>query len=398
LDKLAVTDLELANKRVLVRVDFNVPLNDTDVSDDTRLRASLPTIRHILEAGGLPVLMSHLGRPDGEHVDKLSLEPVGRALQELLGHEVVFVPDTVGPDAVSAVKSAEAGTVVLLENLRFQKEEEENAPAFAMKFSELGDVYVNDAFGTAHRAHASTEGVTHYFTECAAGLLMQKELDYLGGALDDPAKPCIAVMGGAKVSGKIDVIESLLPKIDSLLIGGGMAYTFFKVMGLEIGKSLLEEEKMGVAEEVLKKAQDMGVQVKLPVDCVVAPGLGHDVSTTIVAKDGIPPDQESADIGPETRERFDKIITSAKTALWNGPMGVYEMVPFSQGTKAVAESFVKATENGAITIVGGGETAAAVADLGLADRISHVSTGGGASLEFLEGKELPGVVALSEKP
>jgi phosphoglycerate kinase len=398
LDKLAVTDLDLANKRVLVRVDFNVPLSGTDVSDDTRLRASLPTIRHILDAGGLPVLMSHLGRPNGEHVDSLSLEPVGRALQQLLGHEVVFVPDTVGADAVSAVKSAETGTVVLLENLRFQKEEEENAPGFAMTFADLGDVYVNDAFGTAHRAHASTEGVTHYFTECAAGLLMQKELDYLGGALDDPAKPCVAVMGGAKVSGKIDVIESLLPKVDSLLIGGGMAYTFFKVMGLEIGKSLLEEDRMGVAEEVLKKAQDLDVHVELPVDCVVAPALSHDVSTTLVAKDGIPADQESADIGPETRERFDKIIALAKTALWNGPMGVYEMVPFSQGTKAVAESFVKATENGAITIVGGGETAAAVADLGLADRMSHVSTGGGASLEFLEGKALPGIIALSDRP
>jgi len=398
LDKLAIADLDLANKRVLVRVDFNVPLNGTDVADDTRLRASLPTIRHILEAGGLPVLMSHLGRPGGERVDKLSLEPVGRALQALLGHEVVFVPDCVGPEAVSAVKGAEQGTVILLENLRFHKEEEENAPGFAMKFAELGDVYVNDAFGTAHRAHASTEGVTHYFTECAAGLLMEKELSYLGRALVEPAKPCVAVMGGAKISGKIDVIESLLPKIDSLLIGGGMSYTFFKVMGLEIGKSLLEADRMDVAEEVLKKAEEMGVRVELPVDCVVAHELGHDVSTTVVSRDEIPADHESADIGPATREQYDGIITSAKTALWNGPMGVYEMAPFSQGTKAVAESFVKATENGATTIVGGGETAAAVAALGLADCISHVSTGGGASLEFLEGKELPGVVALSDKP
>ena len=398
MEKLSIRDLALEGKRVLVRVDFNVPLKDGAVSDVTRLRASLPTIQHILDAGGLPVLMSHLGRPDGEHVAKLSLEPVGWALQALLGHEVVFVPDCVGPEAVSAVKEAEPGTAILLENLRFHKEEEENAPAFAIQFAELGDVYVNDAFGTAHRAHASTEGVTHYFTECAAGLLMQKELDYLGGALAEPAKPCVAVMGGAKVSGKIDVIQSLLPKVDSLLIGGGMSYTFLKVMGLEIGKSLLEEDRMGVAEEVLKKAEEAGVRIELPVDCVVAPDLGENVATTIVSRDEIPADQESADIGPKTRELFAGIIASAKTAIWNGPMGVYEMTPFSQGTKAVAEAFVKATENGAITIIGGGETAAAVVDLGLADRISHVSTGGGASLEFLEGKELPGVVALSEKP
>jgi phosphoglycerate kinase len=398
LEKLSIRDLALDGKRVLVRVDFNVPLKDGAVSDDTRLRASLPTIQHILEAGGLPVLMSHLGRPDGEHVAKLSLEPVGRALQTLLGHEVVFVQDCVGPEAVNAVKEAEPGTVILLENLRFHKEEEANAPAFAMQFAELGDVYVNDAFGTAHRAHASTEGVTHYFTECAAGLLMQKELDYLGGALAEPVKPCVAVMGGAKVSGKIDVIQSLLPKVDSLLIGGGMSYTFLKVMGLEIGKSLLEEDRMGVAEEVLKKAEEAGVRIELPLDCVVASDLGESVATTIVNRDEIPADQESADIGPKTRELFGEIIASAKTALWNGPMGVYEMTPFSQGTKAVAKAFAQATENGAITIVGGGETAAAVADLGLADRISHVSTGGGASLEFLEGKELPGVVVLSEKP
>lgn len=398
MEKLSIRDLALEGKRILVRVDFNVPLKDGAVSDDTRLRAVLPTIQHILEAGGLPVLMSHLGRPDGEHVAKLSLEPVGRALQTLLGHEVVFVPDCIGPEAISTVKEAEQGTVILLENLRFHKEEEGNAPAFAMQFAELGDVYVNDAFGTAHRAHASTEGVTHYFTECAAGLLMQKELDYLGGALAEPVKPCVAVMGGAKVSGKIDVIQSLLPKVDSLLIGGGMSYTFLKVMGLEIGKSLLEEDRMGVAEEVLKKAEEAGVRIELPLDCVIASDLGESVATRIVNRDEIPADQESADIGPKTRELFGGIIASAKTAIWNGPMGVYEMTPFSQGTKAVAKAFVQATENGAITIIGGGETAAAVADLGLADRISHVSTGGGASLEFLEGKELPGVLALSEKP
>ncbi len=397
MNKLAITDLELADKRVLVRVDFNVPLDGTTVLDDTRLRASLPTIQHILDAGGLPVLMSHLGRPKGKRVSELSLEPVGKALQTLLGREVVHVSESVGEEAVDAVKSAESGTVILLENLRFHKEEEENAPAFAMQFADLGGVYANDAFGTAHRAHASTEGVTHYFTECAAGLLMQKELDYLGGALADPTEPFTAVMGGAKVSGKIDVIEHLLPKVNRLLIGGGMAYTFFKVMGLEIGNSLLEEDRTGVAEEVLKKAEEAGVQLELPVDCVVAAALGEDVSTTVVPKDAIPADQEAADIGPETRGLFGSLIASSKTVVWNGPLGVYEMTPFSAGTKAVAEALAQATDNGATTIVGGGETAAAVADLNLAGRISHVSTGGGASLEFLEGKDLPGVVALSDK-
>ena len=398
MEKLAITDLDLTDKRVLVRVDFNVPLKGTTVSDDTRLRASIPTIQHILDAGGLPVLMSHLGRPEGQRVAELSLEPVGRVLQTLLGREVVSVSECVGPEAVAAVKNAETGTVILLENLRFHKEEEENTPGFAIQFAELGDVYVNDAFGTAHRAHASTEGVTHYFAECAAGLLMQKELDYLGGALTDPEEPFVAVMGGAKVSGKIDVIEHLLSKVNALLIGGGMAYTFFKVMGLEIGKSLLEEDRMGVAETVLKRAEETGVRIELPVDCVVAPDLGEDVSTTVVARDAIPPDQESADIGPETREIFGEVIASARTVVWNGPMGVYEMTPFSKGTTAVANALAQATERGATTIVGGGETAAAVADMGLVDRISHVSTGGGASLEFLEGKDLPGVVALSERP
>ena len=397
MNKLAITDLDLTGKRVLVRVDFNVPLDGSRVSDDTRLRASVPTIQHILDAGGLPILMSHLGRPKGEVVPELSLEPVGRALQDLLGREVVFVPTSVGPEAVTAVKEAETGTVVLLENLRFHREEEESAPDFAMQFADLGDVYVNDAFGTAHRAHASTEGVTHYFTDCASGLLMQKELDYLGGALAEPKKPFVAVMGGAKVSGKIDVIENLLPKVDALLIGGGMAYTFFKVMGIEIGKSLLEEERMVVAEDVLKRAEDVGVQIELPVDAVVAENLGNDVATSVVSRDGIPTDQEAADIGPSTASLFGEVIESAETVIWNGPMGVFEMPPFANGTRAVAEAMAKATGMGATTIVGGGETAAAVADYGLTTRISHVSTGGGASLEFLEGKELPGVVALSEK-
>jgi len=394
-NKLSITDLDLADKRVLVRVDFNVPLDGKTVSDDTRLRASVPTIQHILDAGGLPVLMSHLGRPKGERVPELSLEPVGRALQDLLGREVVSVSDCVGPEAVTTVKEAEAGSVVLLENLRFHKEEEENAPGFAMQFADLGDVYVNDAFGAAHRAHSSTEGVTHYFTECVAGLLMQKELDYLGGALADPDVPFVAVMGGAKVSGKIDVIEHFLPKINTLLIGGGMAFTFFKVMGLEIGKSLLEADRMEVAEQILKKAEDLGVRIELPVDCVVAPDLGDGVTTSIVTRDGIPEDQEAADIGPETRSLFAGHITAAKTVVWNGPMGVFEMAPFSAGTTAIAEAMAAATDEGATTIVGGGETAAAVS--GVADRISHVSTGGGASLEFLEGKELPGVVALTDK-
>lgn len=398
MNKLSILDLNVSGKRVLVRVDFNVPIDEGHVGDDTRLRASLPTIRHILDQGGHPVLMSHLGRPNGQVVPALSLKPVAEALQLLLGRDVIMAPDCVGPQTASVVKSVPQGSVVLLENLRFHPEEEDNAPGFAMQLAELADVFVNDAFGTAHRAHASTEGVTHYFVACAAGLLLQKELDYLGGALAEPERPFVAIMGGAKISGKIDVIEQLFSKVDTLLIGGGMAFTFFKAMGLEIGNSLLEEDRIEVAANLIQRAKEEGINLLLPVDTVVAADMAEGVPTQIVSKDAIPADLEGFDVGPETRALFTEEIKKAKTVIWNGPLGVSEIYSFSQGTRAIAQALVDATEkNGAITIVGGGETAAAVASFGVAEKLSHVSTGGGASLEFLEGKTLPGVAALSDK-
>ena len=395
MSKLSIKDVDLSGRQVLVRVDFNVPLDEGVVQDDTRLLASLPTIRYILDQGGRPVLISHLGRPGGERVDALSLEPVAEILDGLIDEPVRFVPECVGDVARAATKAQSTNEVLLLENLRFHPEEEDNNPAFAMEFAAFADLFVNDAFGTAHRAHASTEGLTHHFETCAAGLLMQKELEYLGGALSDPEKPFVAVMGGAKVSGKIDVISQLMTKVDALLIGGGMAYTFFKVMGLEIGRSLLEEDRMAVAEEIVGEAEKAGIDLVLPVDSVVATGLSEDAVTAVVDRASIPVDQEAADIGPETQTLFGEWIGKARTVVWNGPMGVFEMTPFSNGTKAVARAMAEATDNGATTVVGGGETAAAVVALGLKDRISHVSTGGGASLEFLEGKALPGVEALS---
>ena len=394
--KLSIADVDLAGKRALVRVDFNVPLSDGAVADDTRLRASLPTIQHILDQGGTPVLMSHLGRPGGKVLPRASLKPAGARLGELLGREVTVARESVGDSVEALVKGVAKGTVVLLENLRFHAEEEANDPAFARSLGELGDVYVNDAFGTAHRAHTSTEGVTHYFVTCAAGFLLQKELDYLGQALTDPARPFVAILGGAKISGKIDVIENLMPRVDALLIGGGMAYTFFKAMGLEIGRSLLDEERLGVAEMLLERAAANELKLILPVDCVVAAELAEGADTTVVPRDGIPAELEGLDIGPETRKVFADEILKAKTVVWNGPVGVFEKPPFDAGTRAVAEALVLATGEGATSVVGGGETAAAIAGFGMSDKLSHVSTGGGASLEFLEGKELPGVAALSD--
>jgi len=396
-DKLSITDLNLTGKRVLTRVDFNVPIDGGDVGDITRLSASLPTIRHILDQGGRPVLMSHLGRPNGQVDPRLSLKPVAEALQLLLGHDVVMAPDCVGPETHAIVKSAPQGAVVLLENLRFHPEEEDNAPGFAMQLAELGDVYVNDAFGTAHRAHASTEGVTHYFVLCASGLLMQKELAYLGGALSQPKRPFVAIMGGAKISGKIDVIQHLFSKIDALLIGGGMAFTFFKAMGYEIGKSLLEEDRIEVARDLIQRAKDEGIRLVLPVDTVVAAVMAEGVPTRTVPSNQMPPELEGFDVGPETRMLFADEVKHAKTVIWNGPLGVSEIYSFSMGTRAIAQALAEVTEKGATTIVGGGETAAAVTEFGAAEKLSHVSTGGGASLEFLEGKTLPGVAALSDK-
>ncbi|MCZ6634359.1 MAG: phosphoglycerate kinase [bacterium] len=397
MSKLSITDLDLSGKRVLVRVDFNVPLESGQVADDTRLQASLPTIRHILDEGGHPVLMSHLGRPGGTVVPNLSLQPVAEALAGLLGREVILAPDCVGDEVMDGLKRMPEGAVVLLENLRFHPDEEENAPGFSRQLAELGEMYVNDAFGTAHRAHASTEGVTHYMVDCASGFLMQKELDYLGGALADPARPFVAIIGGAKISGKIDVIGNLFPKVDTLLIGGGMAFTFFKALGLEIGNSILEVDRIEVAEALLKQAEEEDVDLLLPVDTVVASQMAEGVPIQTVGRGQIPVHMEGFDIGPETARQFSEVVLKGKTIVWNGPLGVCEMDSFSKGTRAVGEALVQATEQGATTIVGGGETAAAVADFGFADKLSHVSTGGGASLEFLEGKTLPGVSALAEK-
>jgi phosphoglycerate kinase len=397
MEKLTIDDLKLKDKKVLVRVDFNVPLDEKcEVTDDTRIVESLPTIKKILKDGGKAILMSHLGRPKGKDT-KLSLAPVAKRLEKLLGKPVKFVNDCIGPEVEKAVFQLKSGECLLLENLRFYPEEEKNDPEFAKKLASLGDIYVNDAFGTAHRAHASTEGVTRYFKQCAAGYLMQKELKYLGMALTDPKRPFVAILGGAKISGKIDVIENLMDKVDALLIGGGMAFTFNKALGKEIGKSLLEPDKIDLAKDILKKAEEKKVNLKLPEDFVVAPEAKEEAPSKIVDEDDIPQDWQGLDIGPKTLEQFSRELDKAKTVVWNGPMGVFEVKKFAQGTTKITEELAKITGKGATTIVGGGDSAAAVAKAGLEKKLSHISTGGGASLEFLEGKTLPGVAALTDK-
>ncbi len=397
MNKLTIDNLDLKDKRVLVRVDFNVPLDDNHrVTDDRRITASLPTIKKIIDDGGKAILMSHLGRPKGKVKPEFSLKPAAEKLSELLGKEVKLAPDCVGEEVKKMVDGMKDGEVILLENLRFHPEEEKNDSSFAEKLAELGEVYVNDAFGTAHRAHASTEGVTHYIKSCAAGYLMQKELDYLGSALSDPERPYCAILGGAKISGKIDVIMNLFSKVDTLIIGGGMAFTFFKAQGKEIGKSLLEEEKLDLAKEVLKKAEGSKIKFLLPVDVVVAPEFKNDSPSETVKVDNIPSDKMGLDIGPETIKLFSEELMKSKTIVWNGPMGVFEMDNFAKGTFTVAKVLAEATEKGAVTVIGGGDSAAAITKAGLDEKVSHVSTGGGASLEFLEGKTLPGVAALSD--
>ncbi len=399
--KLTVRDLELKGKRVLMRVDFNVPLEGEDVRDDTRIRAALPTIRYVLERGGKLILMSHLGRPKGKVVPELSLKPVAGRLSELLGKPVRMAPDCVGPEVEKMVDELKEGDVLLLENLRFHPEEEKNDPEFSKKLAALGDLYVNDAFGTAHRAHASTEGVTHYFSQCAAGFLMEKELEFLGMVLEDPKRPFVAILGGAKVSDKIGVIRNLLGRVDALLIGGGMSYTFFKAKGWEVGKSLLEEDKVSLASELMEEAERKGVRLVLPVDNVVTDFLDFEGrkygKTQVVLSDRIPSGWEGVDIGPETVRKFREEVLGARTVFWNGPMGVFEIDEFAKGTEEVAKALAEATEKGAVTVVGGGDSAAAVRKAGLEEKVSHVSTGGGASLEFVEGRELPGVKALTDK-
>lgn len=395
--KLSIDNVELKGKRVLVRVDFNVPLDENQkITDDIRITSALPTIKKIINDGGKCILMSHLGRPKGGPNPKYSLKPVAVRLGELLESEVKFAPDCIGEQVKAIVNKMKDGEVLLLENLRFHPEEEKNVPEFAQQLAELGDVYINDAFGSAHRAHASTEGVTKYIKVCAAGYLMQKELEYLGNAVSNPVRPFTAILGGSKISGKIDVIENLLPKVDYLLIGGGMAYTFYKAMGYEIGSSLLEEEKIELAKQMLEKFKSSKAKVLLPVDNVVASEFKNESPSMVVDSDKIPADKMGLDIGPKTIEEFKKVILESKTIVWNGPMGVFEFDNFAKGTNEIAKALAEATEKGAITVIGGGDSAAAISKAGLDDKVTHVSTGGGASLEFLEGKVLPGVAALND--
>lgn len=388
-------DAAIAGRRALVRVDFNVPLDGQGgVSDDTRIRAALPTIEYLAERGARVVLLSHLGRPRGKPDPAASLEPVARRLGELIQRPVQFCHASRGEEAVAATRALRDGEVLLLENTRFHAGEEKNDESLSRDFAALGDFYVNDAFGSAHRAHASTAGVAAFLKPAVAGLLMEKELDYLGRAVADPKRPFIAILGGAKVSGKIDVIEALLPKVDGLLIGGAMACTFYRALALETGQSLVEPDRVELARDLLDRAR---MRLTLPHDAVVAPSLERPDRAHVVRRDAIPPDEAMYDIGPDTIASYSRAIATARTVLWNGPMGVFETPPFDRGTTAIATAMAQATSKGAVTIVGGGDSAAAVAAAGLENAMSHVSTGGGATLEFLEGKTLPGVAALDDR-
>ena len=390
-----VEDLALQGKRVIVRCDFNVPLDDKlNITDEKRIVSSLPTIRYILDQGAKLILMSHLGRPKGERVPEMSLAPVAKSLSAHLDREVKLAPDCVGDEVKALVDGMQDGDVVLLENLRYHKEETKNVEEFSKQLAELADVYVNDAFGTAHRAHSSTAGIADYMDEVGCGYLLKKEIDYLDSAVKEPKRPFVAIIGGVKISGKIDVITTLLDKADTLLVGGGMACTFYKAMGLEIGNSVLEEERLEMAAEILKKAESSKCEFLLPVDGVMADAFDANANTQVAASDAMSEGWMMLDIGPKSNELFASKIKNAATVVWNGPMGVFEMEPFAGGTKAVANALVEATDNGAVTIIGGGDSAAAIAKLGLGDKMSHISTGGGASLELLEGKVLPGVAAL----
>lgn len=398
--KKTIRDVDLKGKRVLMRVDFNVPLNDRrEITDDTRIQAALPTIKAVLDQGASLVLMSHLGRPKGKKVAELSLKPVAEYLGGLIDSPVKMASDTVGDAVRAEVDALEPGEILVLENTRFYAEEEgkgcsaEDQQRFAEQLASYGDVYVNDAFGTAHRAHASTAVVCDYMDTCVAGLLMEKELDYLGRAIESPEKPFIAIIGGAKVSGKLEVLTNLMSKVDTILIGGGMAYTFLKAQGHDIGSSILEEDLLDTAKETLEAAEKARVTFLLPVDNIAADAFDADAKTQIVGKD-IPEGWLALDIGPETAKLYAEEIAKAKTIVWNGPMGCFEMEPFAQGTTAVCEAVA---ESDAVSIIGGGDSVSAVKQSGLSDRMSHISTGGGASLEFLEGKALPGVVALDDK-
>ena len=396
LNKKSVDDINVKGKRVLVRCDFNVPLQDGKITDENRLVAALPTIKKLIADGGKVILCSHLGKPKGEPKPELSLAPVAKRLSELLDMEVKFAADAevVGANAKAAVETMNDGDVVLLENTRYRAEETKNGEAFSKDLASLCDVFVNDAFGTAHRAHCSNVGVTEYVDTAVVGYLMQKEIDFLGNAVNNPERPFVAILGGAKVSSKISVIENLLDKVDTLIIGGGMAYTFMAGLGEPVGKSLLEEDYKEYAVNMIKKAEEKGVKLLIPVDTVVADGFSNDANFKVVGRGEIPDDMEGLDIGPKTAELFANAVKDAKTVVWNGPMGCFEMPNFAAGTVAVAKALA---EIDATTIIGGGDSAAAVNNLGFGDKMTHISTGGGASLEFLEGKELPGVAAANDK-
>jgi phosphoglycerate kinase len=395
--KKTVQHLDCAGKRVFVRVDFNVPTANGEVTDDTRIVAAIPTIRYLLQKGARVVLASHLGRPKGGPEPKYSMKPVKVRLERLLRMDVAWADDCVGEAAEAASRALKDGEVLLLENLRFHPEEEKNVPAFAEALAKLGDCYVNDAFGTAHRAHASTEGVTKFLRPSVAGFLMQKELDYLGKALDQPKRPFVAVLGGSKISGKIDVITALLGKVDRLLIGGAMMFTFNKAKGLATGKSLVEDDRVEMAKAVLEQAAAKGVELVLPVDCIASTAPDGTAPGAPVKVDALTPDQMGVDIGPESVKLFASKLADAGTVVWNGPMGIFEVEAFAAGTMGVAKAISVLKEKGAVTVVGGGDSVAAVQQSGMAEKFSHLSTGGGASLEFLEGKVLPGVEALENE-
>ena len=388
---------DLSGKRVLVRADFNVPLNDQgSITDDTRIRAALPTIQDLISKGAKVILSSHFGRPKGQVVESMRLTPIATRLSELLGKPITKCDDCIGDAVASTVAAMQPGDVVLLENVRFYAEEEKNDPEFAKKLASVADLYVNDAFGTAHRAHASTEGVTHYLSPSVAGFLIEKELEYLQNAIENPQRPLAAIVGGSKVSSKIGVIETLLDKVDKLLIGGGMIFTFYKARGLSVGKSLVEEDKLDLAKSLEAKAKERGVALLLPTDVVVADNFAPDANAQTVSIENIPDGWMGLDIGPDSVKVFQDALADCKTVIWNGPMGVFEFDKFAQGTEAIAYSLADITKTGAATIIGGGDSVAAVEKVGVADQMSHISTGGGASLELLEGKELPGIAALDD--
>jgi phosphoglycerate kinase len=397
MDKMTLEDVQVEGKKVLMRVDFNVPIKDGNIGDDNRMVQALPSINYVTENGGKLILMSHLGRPGGEVDKSLSLKPVAEHLQTLVDTNVHFAENCIGEQAASVIEEAEDGEIILLENVRFHKGEKANDEAFCKQLAAHGDLFCNDAFGSSHRAHSSVAGVTRFLQPAVSGYLLEKEIKYLNDSINTPARPFVAILGGAKVSDKIGVIENLLDKVDSILVGGGMTYTFYKAKGLPIGDSLVEDDKVDLAKQLMQKADEKGVNFVLPVDSVVAKEFKNDAEHKVVDEDGIEEGWMGVDIGPQTAISFGNIIKNAKTVVWNGPMGVFEMENYAEGTNAVAEALAESTKLGGTTIIGGGDSASAIKQAGLEEAVSHVSTGGGASLMFLEGKDLPGVVALTDK-